>query len=143
MNDKRLPSRFWAKVDVDAAGCWSWSAYCHPDGYGRYKLDGKGHYAHRVSYEALVGPIPDGLDLDHLCRQRSCVNPTHLEPVTRRENTRRGEGYTAQQSAKTHCNSGHPFDDANTYRYRGNRICRACNVEAARRARNKKRGVLL
>lgn len=90
--------RFWSKVNADGP-CWEWTAAIgQTGGYGKYSLplndgSGKGRYvyAHRYAYEILVGPVDESLDLDHLCRNRKCVNPDHLEPVTRRENLRRGE----------------------------------------------------
>lgn len=79
--------------------------------------------AHRVAYEEIMGPVPEGLELDHLCRTRSCVNPSHLEPVTHRENMNRGDVATRR---KTHCPKGHPYDEENTGIYNGYRNCRAC-----------------
>jgi len=100
------------------------------NGYGKVNIDGKAKLAHRVVYEALVGPIPEGLQLDHLCRNRACVNPAHLEPVTQRVNILRGTGTAAVHAAKTHCINGHPFDEANTYLYQGNkRMCRRCRCD--------------
>jgi hypothetical protein len=100
--------------------------------------------AHRVAYEALIGPIPDGLQLDHLCRNRACVNPLHTEPVTQIENIRRGEAGVpsgSQQRAKTHCPQGHPYSQGNTYiRKNGHRMCRTCNAAAQRRLRRRNIG---
>ena len=90
-------------------------------------MAGKHFLAHRMIYELLVGPIPDGLEIDHLCRNRGCVNPGHMEPVTHRENLMRGDTVAAANPAKTHCIRGHPYDDENTYRYGSHRYCRACN----------------
>lgn len=82
------------RVTITEAGCWEWNLLVMPNGYGRLTVSTAGHkkgyYSHRVSYEAFVGPIPTGLDIDHLCRNRRCCNPDHLEPVTRAENLRRG-----------------------------------------------------
>ncbi|MBO0885095.1 MAG: HNH endonuclease [Mycobacterium sp.] len=94
------------------------------------------HPAHRIAYTWLVGPIPEGFDLDHLCRVRSCVNPAHLEPVPRRTNLLRGRTIPAANAAKTHCPHGHPYDDTNTVRNKTGRLCLAC-----RRARDKARGL--
>jgi HNH endonuclease len=93
-------------------GCWVWTGYRNPtSGYGTIKFTGtKGFYAHRLVYELLVGPIPEGLQLDHLCRNRWCVNPSHMEPVTQRENLLRGDTVVAKNAAKTHCLRGHLFD---------------------------------
>lgn len=120
-----IEERFWAKVDR-TEGCWLWTAWKSYAGYGLFKLDGKQVKAHRFAYELLVGPIPDGLQLDHLCRIRNCVYPTHLEPVTCRENVLRGEGIAASKSRQTHCIHGHPFDEENTYQRTGRRNCREC-----------------
>lgn len=131
-----LPNRFWAKVDRRAAEeCWPWLGMTRR-GYGRfYVAKGALRSAHRISYELLVGPIPEGLELDHLCRNHSCVNPAHLEPVTHRENVLRGEGLAAKCAVKTHCSKGHPYDEANTYiEPKGKkRHCRVCVAAATRR----------
>jgi hypothetical protein len=89
--------------------------------------------AHRFVYEQLGGLIPPGLQLDHRCRLRACVNPAHLEPVTARENLLRGATVTAANAAKTHCHAGHVFDDENTYRRGEWRYCRPCRRQAMRR----------
>ena len=116
-------------------GCWLWSGYVQKSGYASYTkmVDGKRPLAHRFTYEALVGPIPEGMVLDHLCRNRACVNPSHLEPVSMQENILRGEGFAATNAQKTHCKHGHPFDDENTWVYRGLRHCRTCRREADRK----------
>ena len=143
MNDSRLPERFWSKVNESPTGCWIWTAAHTADGYANLKVDGKAIRAHRFAYQALVGSIPDGLDIDHLCRVRDCVNPCHMQPVTRRVNTLRGVGWTAQQAAKTHCIRGHEFNDQNTYLVRGrNRSCRKCNALSQRKVALKKKSVL-
>ncbi|MEU7240240.1 HNH endonuclease signature motif containing protein [Streptomyces sparsogenes] len=96
--------------------------------------------AHRFAYETLVGPIPEHLQLDHLCRVRHCVNPDHLEPVSSRENTRRGRSQAGINGRKTHCQKGHPFDSANTYVWKGSRACRTCRSEYARLRRERRAG---
>lgn len=119
--------------------CWIWQLARNGAGYGKCKVDGKNACAHRVYYELLVGPIPQGLTLDHLCRNPACVNPGHLEPVTTRENILRGVGLSAQNARKTHCKHGHPFDAKNTrITPEGFRACRACERLRTRR-RNTKR----
>ena len=129
-----LTGRFWSKVEATGA-CWLWTAYRNRDGYGRFRLDGRISCAHRVAYEALVGPIPEGLDLDHLCRVRNCVNPDHIEPVPRGVNTLRGMGPPAAFARQTHCKRGHEFTPENTYEWRTSRICRTCRADYARKSK--------
>lgn len=139
--DARLPDRFWAKVQIDGAGCWRWSGATDGKGYGKIgnkMVRNSPMFAHRVAYEALVGPIPDGLVMDHLCRVCCCVNPVHLEPVTQRENLLRGIGHAAVNASKAACHRGHEFTDENTYKYIGSdktwhRRCRACQRERSLR----------
>ena len=121
------PARFWEKVEkAGDADCWTWTGAKKNLGYGNVRYLGRVLAAHRVAYELLIGPIPDGLVLDHLCRNPRCVNPAHLEPVTQQANTLRGEGRAAQQAKRTHCPAGHPYSPENTYRLAGRRYCRAC-----------------
>lgn len=117
--------------------CWVWQGSMYPNGYGRYYIEGIERLTHRWMYEQLVGPIPDGLTLDHLCRVRACVNPAHLEPVTQRENILRGTGPSAIQSRQTHCIRGHEFTPENTHVYRGARGCRICGAMRKRESRRK------
>lgn len=141
MPRKTLDERFWEKVEHLTDGCYRWTGSKSGTGYGRFwngEYLGGNHRrpilvsAHRWSYERFVGPIPTGLEIDHLCRNRDCVNPTHLETVTHRENMQRA------MALITHCPQGHPYDEANTlYRPKyGDRICRIC-------ARNHKRAYRL
>jgi hypothetical protein len=125
-------SRFMAKVE-EADGHWLWRAATAANGYGRFAVSKKDiRQAHRVAYELLVGPIPEGLEIDHLCRVRHCVRPEHLELVTRRENLLRGEGVSAKAARTGRCRHGH--DDWHV-RPSGKRLCRTC-------ARDRERGRL-
>lgn len=128
-------TRFWDKVLIpsDESACWLWTAGGGADGYGRFWLDGRMVLAHRVAYALTVGPIPEdegsasAIISDHVCRNRRCVNPSHIDLVTRAENTRRGDG-GAWQRRKTHCKHGHEFTDENTIRRGVHRVCRACKT---------------
>ena len=135
-----LRERLLARYETNAEGCWIWQGV-RVGGYGQIGKENNGGmvYAHRAAYELIVGPIPDGLTLDHLCRNRACINPDHLEPVTMKENVLRGMSPTAINARKTHCNNGHPLDGDNlSLRKDGGRICLACRrVSGARwRAKN-------
>lgn len=109
-------------------GCWQWIGATERRGYGRAWERGRDVYAHRVMYERARGPIPEGLYLDHLCRNPGCVNPDHLEPVTNRENLLRGEGFGARNARKTHCVRGHALsgDNVRSHNHGTARECRAC-----------------
>lgn len=146
-----LADRFWQKVDKggavpeyrpDLGGCWVWLAHKNNNGYGYIWTKGERVEAHRVSYELHKGPIPEGLEIDHLCRVRHCVNPEHLEAVTERENKLRSGGMASRNAAKTHCPQGHPYSAWNTKDDAGSRRCRTCKnarqraYVAARKAAN-------
>lgn len=128
-----MEERFWyftTKTD----GCWSWHSTHVSSGYGVLSYKGRQIRAHRVAYELLVGPIPDTLVLDHLCKNRGCVNPDHLEVVTKGENTLRGDGPSAMNLRKTHCKKGHEFTPENLFNDKtGRRCCRVCGREKALR----------
>jgi hypothetical protein len=118
--------RFWSRVDA-TGDCWDFMGKPTRAGYGQIGVDGRTLLAHRFSYELLVGPIPEELTLDHLCRRRICVNPDHLEVTELGVNVMRGYGACAQHARKTRCKRGHEFTEENTYRPpRGGRQCRAC-----------------
>ncbi len=122
MKNMPIIERFWEKIEpVPFSGCWIWVASLDGKGYGKINIGGVITAAHRFSYTHYIGIIPDGLELDHKCRVRSCVNPDHLEPVTHLENVRRG-----QVANRTHCPKGHAYDAENTYVYKGKRQCRIC-----------------
>lgn len=131
--------RFLKKVAKEEGGCWEWTAYIDHKGYGVFGIDSRTLVkAHRYSYELHAGPIPEGMQLDHLCRVRHCVNPAHLEPVTPRENVVRGN---AARPQITHCKHGHEFSERNTYiNPKGNRECRKCRTDAVARYLEKKIG---
>ncbi len=128
--DSRLPERFWAKVDLgplwNGTPCWLWTGAPNNGGYGSCRWEGKLVGTHRLAYEVLVGPISYAMEPDHLCRVRLCVNPEHMEPVTRAENIRRGYAQKAPPPLKSHCLRGHPFTEANTRLYGRRRYCREC-----------------
>lgn len=125
--------RFWEHVSKTET-CWLWIGQ-RKKGYGYFR----GGRAHRLSYVWARGPVPIGLEIDHLCRVRSCVNPSHLEAVTPKENNRRSTSPTALNAVKTTCKNGHPFSGENLYRAPKGRDCRACVRDAGRRWRARKR----
>ena len=131
--DKLSLHRFQKNIELDLLeGCWLWKGSVNRDCYGTFWYEGKTRLSHRMSYEHWNGPIPKGLQLDHLCRNRNCVYPQHMEPVTFAENQRRGIQRN-QYMDKTHCVRGHEFNEKNTYMKpnNGGRECRVCkNIRA-------------
>lgn len=136
-------ARLWAKVTESAHAhsglpCWLWTAAPGPDGYGRFRYGRRKVSAHRLVYEIMIGPIPPGLQLDHLCRTRLCVNPWHLDPVTPKVNTARGQLIT-RQLMKTQCPAGHAYTGPNLYiTPSGARACKICRATQDRAHRASK-----
>lgn len=134
-----LEKKFFAHLDkeIESGGCWIWKGGTHARGYARIGHNMQRYYAHRVSYELHFGPIPNNLTIDHLCRNKACVNPAHLEAVSIRTNLLRGRGFSGMNARKTHCKYGHPLTEGNIYRQPSkpahHRACLTCN-----RTRNKK-----
>lgn len=157
--DAKLPIRIQAKIAVGPdppdpylvpwtlGGCWIWTAVRDRRDYGKVHdpiayQEGlcRTRLAHVVVYELLVGPVPEGKELDHLCRVHSCVRPTHMDAVTHRVNLLRGDSMIARQAAQTHCHAGHQFDEKNTRinKRNGKRVCRACHRDRERKRRRMK-----
>ena len=130
---KNYAERMWREIEPRTSGCWEWVGYVNYKGYGCLSLRGREYKVHRLMYETYVGPIPEGMVTDHLCRNRRCVNPDHLEPVTIGENVRRGD------LVKTHCLKGHPLTEDNVYRSAKGRECKTCSKARAATARTRNR----
>jgi hypothetical protein len=140
--------RFWVKVDKNGpvpeyrpelGPCWIWKGATSARGYGNFGNQPK-KISHRIAYELMVGAIPEGTEIDHLCRVRACCNPKHLEPVTRKVNQLRGLSPTGLNAAKDQCVNEHPFDEINTrITPKGRRDCRACCRERVRKVRAKRK----
>ena len=146
-----MEERFWGKVDKngpipeyrpDLGPCWIWQGTLDSHGYGVFRIGSRSDTstrnvkAYRLSYELSIGPIPQDKEMDHLCRNRPCINPLHLEPVARRENILRGQTFAAINAEKSLCPKGHIYDLFNTGFYKGSRYCRRCNNERRARSRN-------
>jgi hypothetical protein len=140
--DDRTLARFMSSVSVQPNSCWHWTGKPNDGGYGRFSIDGRRYRAHRVSYQHFTGPIPDGMEIDHLCHNRDlscagggscihrrCVNPEHLEATTHRINMLRGHTVAAANALKTRCPQGHELTPENTYWHDGTRHCRSCRSE--------------
>jgi hypothetical protein len=131
---------YLTRVDRLPGGCWLWRGAINSNKYGMIKRGGRSVRAHRLFYTELVGPIPDGMVLDHICRVRHCVNPDHLRVVTSLENSMCGYGVCAVNARKTHCPKGHPYNEQNLLpRKDGHRSCRICKSanDSARHRRNR------
>jgi len=138
-------AKFWARVSKDSSpNCWIWAGSIDSSdntGYGVFSFKGRNYKAHRVSFVLSGGTIPDGMVIDHLCRNRACVNPAHLECVTHRENILRGEGVSAQHAKKSHCSKGHLLAGDNlSFRKNGGRRCLACHRESRARSESTPQG---
>lgn len=140
---RRLPAvRFFDQVAETSSGCWQWLGYVGQNGYGYINVNGRLLLTHRYSFELFRGPVPEGLELDHLCRNTACCNPAHLEPVTHAENVRRGEAGEVnrrRQLGRTHCARGHAWTPENTKQTPRQRKCRICIRQDSERARQRKR----
>jgi hypothetical protein len=125
-----LPDRFLDKISPEPnSGCWLWTGTLSSNGYGHFKFNKFNFKAHRFAYESEVADIPDGLELDHQCRIRSCVNPKHVMPVTHAENMATA---VMPRASQTHCLRGHEFTANNTYHHHGRRHCKICKRESLR-----------
>jgi hypothetical protein len=128
-----VEDRFWAKVEtVPFHECWEWVGAVQSGGYGNIRVAGRNLKAHRLSFELNVGPIPEGLVIDHTCRNRACVRPEHLEAVTQRVNVLRGDSKMARNAVQTHCVNRHEFTPENTKIDSHGRHCRACALKRDR-----------
>lgn len=133
-----IEQRLNSLVDMRGADeCWPWRGALEHNGYGRIAISSKPFRkapAHRVAYELRNGPIPSGLEAHHICSNRACCNPSHIKPITHRENTLLGDTITARAAGTTHCPQGHPYDSENTLLYsaKGGRLCRVCQRQHQR-----------
>ena len=135
-----LPKRFLDKTKKMENGCIFWTAFRDGNGYGKFGIGRKVFLAHRVTYEQLIGNVGAGLELDHLCRNRACVNPFHLEPVSHKTNCQRGlAGH--KERIKTHCPQNHEYTEENIYWYNNHRYCRKCHYNYSKKYRLKHRRI--
>jgi len=136
---KNVLERFYDYIEKTNS-CWNWTGPDRPNGYGRFCVLYKTYSAHRFSYLLFKGQIPEGLSIDHLCRNRKCVNPDHLELVTTKENLFRSDETRASiNKNKQQCLRGHPYDSQNTYIHNNKRYCKICVRENVRKYQNKKK----
>lgn len=139
-------SHFWERVEIDMSDvdkCFPWGGWVDKHGYGIVKLGRRGNFkAHRVAYALIRGPIPAGLTLDHLCRNKRCCNPAHLEAVPAVVNVLRSDSPTARNARKTHCDNGHALNADNIIQHkRGYRMCRACFTTSTKATASRDRGL--
>jgi hypothetical protein len=138
--------RFWSKTERRIGECWLWKSWVNKEtGYGMFTIRYQKFLAHRIAYGLTHGSVPRELQLDHLCRNRSCINPTHLEPVTNRENMARGIGPAVtraraaeRRATRTECKNGHPWVPENIYVMGGHQVCRACSLITVKKSYEKK-----
>jgi len=147
-----LIERFLSKIELSPTGCWIWTGWLKHNGYGMFDVPIAGggrvkQQAHRISYELFVGPLIEGLTIDHvkeMCSSRACVNPFHLRQITRGDNVRAGDTLAARNLAKTHCVNGHEFTPENTYhppKRPRSRYCNICRKAASERRQEKLRAM--
>lgn len=132
----------WLRIDRSGGdeACWPWTGALTTNGYGQVVIDGKKRTVHRVAYEQVVGPILAGMELDRLCRNRPCANPRHMEQVTHRENTLRGETIAKRAKTRTHCPQGHEYAGENlAFTKSGDRRCRTCQRAYTARLKEERR----
>ncbi|HMS92380.1 MAG TPA: HNH endonuclease signature motif containing protein [Candidatus Saccharibacteria bacterium] len=126
--------------------CWEWDGAKSSAGYPQIRLDNTCFYLHRIIYEQTVSPIPDKYQIDHLCRNRGCINPEHLEAVTQRENILRGSGWSGRKARQTHCKYGHELTTNNLTQYgikTGRRLCKICKSNKNKVYNSKRKAILV